>query len=119
MQQLITLETIKSLNGKHIIQLDHDNPIPNLERGENTGFWIEKRIRYVTFMGTFLLDSKFDARTEDKQLILEHSVYCTESVRNFDEYITHFNKIGKSRFHRLLTASEIRWYAEELIKRNY
>jgi len=119
MQQLIKLETIEQLNGKYIIQLNHDNPNVDITKGD-AGFWMEKRIRLVTFIGTRQLIKNYNAVTNEKMLVAESSIYGTEFLRTLEEYVKHFNgEDQSSRFHRLLTAKEIRWYAEELVKRNY
>ena len=106
MQFIIQKEDIKDLVGKFIVQLNNEDANKDFTKNEsNSDFMLSKRIHFVATTG------------ENK--ILLAGLFYSNRPKSIEDFVEYFNQKGKDRFHRLLTANELRWLMGKMIERNF
>lgn len=104
---IITEDEVYDLIGKFIIEINNDEPTIDITKSSNDGFWIEKRINFVS---------------RDTNGFGVHSLYGAEwrKSKPVKEFVKWFNnEDNNKRHHRLLTTKELKWLFKIMIKRNY
>lgn len=121
MKLVITKKDIPTLQGKFIVQLDitQDEPDYSGEFKRNSGFWLEKRISFVSHISTMDF-KKISGEKPDKSFVSLSGFCYSHGIYTEDDFVEYFNNyLGSSkglRYHRLLTARELDWLTEELKK---
>ena len=106
MKFIIQKEDIKDLVGKFIVQLNNEDANKDFTKNEsNSDFMLSKRIHFVATTG------------ENK--ILLAGLFYSNRPKSIEDFVEYFNQKGKDRFHRLLTANELRWLMGKMIERNF
>lgn len=75
----------------------------------NPGFYIEKRIRFIT------MHSDDDNKGYFVQL---HGLIYSDGIRSVPKFIERWNGENWDCYYRLLTADELEWLTKVLIERN-
>jgi len=131
MRQIINKEDFFShINGCFIVQLSFgkDENI-DISKTDNSGFWLEKRISFVSFLSDRWFSDKFKSKLADGEdgFVLLNGIYYNNSPKTMTEFLHYFNgtKIGDDgfvesadRFCRLLTGKELDWLNLQMKLRN-
>lgn len=108
MKQTITKDDLRLIAGKFIIQLDSDKPVTLTEKNINLDFYLNKRIRFVSF---------------GKEGIITSDLFGNTFNYSDDKFIEMFNEyLGDSkgkRYHRLLYNKELDLVFNFMKNRNY
>ena len=132
MRQIINREDFfDNINGRFIVQLSFgEDENLDISKTNNSGFWLEKRISFISFMSDDLFSDKFKSKLskEDKGgFVILNGLYYNNSPKTMTEFLHHFNgtKIGDEgfvesadRFCRLLTGKELDWLNLQMKLRN-
>lgn len=101
MRTLIKELDLNNIVGNFIVELDDNDEHIDFTKSNIDDFWIEKRIRYVSFC--------------DKGIHLGGTYYSHE-VSN-EDFIHKFNG-KKGRFNRVLNMKELTWLMGKMVERN-
>jgi len=108
MKQTIKEADLDKLAGRFIIQIDTDNPITLKDRGINLSFYLEKRIRFISY---------------GKDCVISSDLYGNTFSYTKEKFVDMFNEyLGDSkgqRYHRLLYTEELDVLFDWMKRRNY
>ena len=108
MKQTIREEDLDKIVGRFIIQIDTETPIRLTDRKIKVDFYLEKRVRFISFGG---------------QGIVSCDLYGNSYTKTNEKFIEMFNEyLGDAkgaRYHRLLYADELQVVFDFMLKQNY
>lgn len=117
MRQIISLPDVDKIVGQFIVQLGVDQEHVDITVGDNPGFWLEKRICFVSrlYYGDGFPVVKLN---KGEDYIILNGFYYNHGVYTQEQFVERFNSCyeGK-RFYRLLTKKEIDWLAKVMKER--
>lgn len=108
MKQTITIDELDLVAGKFVIQLNTENPIKLNNRGVDIEFYMEKRIRLISYGGKGIIESDLFGNT--------FSYTKKDFVDKFNNYL---GESKGTRYHRLLYSAELDVVFNWMKKRNY
>ena len=127
MRQIINREDLRQVEGQFVVELQFGDQeeLEVLTKTTNSGFWLEKRIRFVSSLSTRWVSEKItkDIEDVDGSVILLNGLYYTNSPLTINEFLNRFNGVNEDgtkakRFMRLLTRKELDWLNVHLKNRD-
>lgn len=116
MRTIIAESDFDKIRGRFVIELTHSQSEIDITETDNPGFWMEKRIMFIS------RDDSFNSPPEHTVQMV--GFYYNRTPRSLSEFVNHFNGLQKDgvtdrgRFLRLLNDKELQWLALQMIEMN-